>query len=126
MKRKIMITIKVFLSGFAILLLYLYIYMFIFGSTIVSPSSVSIQNIKVSDNIVTIEGNDVRDSALAYARYSAKVDGEKLYIKLRYSLVSKFNKSSEFKLIYDYKNKSIKQIFIIGDNYNDEKLVWSK
>jgi hypothetical protein len=113
--------ITLLISSIILSLIVLYTYFFVYGFEI-SPNSLYVEKVNVVNGVITITGYDMRDSALAFSGYSANLNGEELFIKPRFSLVSQFNRYGNFNIIYDAKGESIKKIIIIGKN--EKKNIW--
>ncbi|WP_027398172.1 hypothetical protein [Anaerovorax odorimutans] len=84
-----------------------------------------VENITVSDNLVTIKG-DSGGSADAYKGFDYYIDGNSLYIKLRYVLASRFSDGGmNFSVkIEDEDFSKIDKIYFTDGN--DDNLIWIK
>ncbi|WP_066504538.1 hypothetical protein [Abyssisolibacter fermentans] len=121
-KRDIGLTVLII---FIILLLILGCKTFIYGSY-VSTNAVGISQIKLENNELIVAGN-IADSASGFSGYKYRIDDEKLYLKLRYSLVNDLNPSGHFSIkIVDDDLKDVKKVFFQGGKTEDIKLLLSR
>lgn len=97
---------------------------FIYGSY-VSTNAVGISQIKLENNELIVAGN-IADSASGFSGYKYRIDDEKLYLKLRYSLVNDVNPSGHFSIKIVDDLKDVKKVFFQGGKTEDIKLLLTR
>ena len=118
-KTKIMILICIIIISIAS---YLYYSNFVYGSHI-TTDSVFVENVEVNGSIVTVTGNTA-GSGIGFAGYDTVWVADELWIKPRYSIVSKSNPSGKMEIEYDIKNLPLHKVYLVGADEEDKKLIW--
>ena len=121
MKRKVILCIT---AVVAIAMLYTYVYCFIIGS-FASTESIYIRQAKIDDYSIAIKGG-TSSSAPCFSGYKLIYKDKVLYIKLKYSLPSPFNKSGDFFIKDSGYFEGVQKAYLQGFQENDRKLIWSK
>jgi len=120
MKKTIIILLSIPLIVFTAIGIYLYNIFFVGGYLC---DSIFPENISVKGNTVKIDGI-TGNSALTFRDHEYFIEGNKLYIKLRYVLVSKFYPDGKFNInINDANLSEIECIYFT--NKKNKKMVWS-
>ncbi|WP_216827418.1 hypothetical protein [Alkalihalobacterium elongatum] len=120
-------SIKVFLSVLIIILAIgvgITFYYFIVGEYVTSEA-IGIQEINVLEDSIILKGFTV-SSAAGFSNYSYEINNDKLYIRLRYSIVSPINPVGDFSIIIRKPTKDIHSILIQGKDKEDLRLIWEK
>jgi hypothetical protein len=99
-----------------------YYHIFVYGSH-VSTDYLFDVNADVNGSIVTITG-DTAGSGDAFAGYDTVWVADELWIKPRYSIVSKFNPSGRMEIVYDAKDRPLHKVFLVGATEDDKKQIW--
>lgn len=94
MKKAIIILLSILFIAFTAIGIYLYNIFFVGGYLC---DSIFPENISVDANTVKIDGI-TGNSALTFRDYEYFIEGNKLYIKLRYVLISKFYSNGKFNI----------------------------
>jgi flagellar basal body-associated protein FliL len=98
--------------------------MFLFGS-VMPAKRITVIDIAVTDRSVTVNGNFLQDSALAYRGFKYRIEGHKLYIKIYKTLVSPLYKYGFVKVVINEEGISdVSKIYI--EDGKDNRLIWEK
>lgn len=108
----------------AILLSALYFLGFVYGSYI-EVENYSVREITVQDNILHLTGT-TNSSGQAYSGYSYEMKDGNVYIKIRYSLVSRFNQSGEANIVIEDDFENVENVYLQGSKKDDTRLIWSR
>lgn len=110
--------------SFIVLLVFVYFITFIYGSYII-VENYSVREIIVQDNSLHFKGTTI-SSAQAFSGYKYKFKNGDVYIKIRYSLASRFNKSGdcEINIVENFAN--INNVYLQGMKKDDIRLIWSR
>ena len=99
-----------------------YYNLFVYGSH-VPTDSLYVVNAAVNGSTVTITGNTAC-SGTGFAGYDTVWVVNDLWIRPRYSIVSKFNPSGTFEISYDIKDRRLHKVFLVGAADDDKKQIW--
>jgi hypothetical protein len=82
-------------------------------STVVDNELIFVQNASLNNEVFQVTG-DTESSDMAYAGYSYNINGDSLFIKLRYVLVNLIHKYGAFNISIKEIPKDIKKVYIQG------------
>ena len=102
----------------------IYSYFFIYGSY-TDTQSIIVQDVNVDDYLISIRGTTT-NSATGFSGYNYSIENKNLYIKLRYSMVSKTNPTGDFKIEQGGASEGIQKVYLRGNQEENIKLLWSK
>ncbi|MFL0248771.1 hypothetical protein [Candidatus Clostridium stratigraminis] len=102
----------------------IYSHFFIFGSY-ADIESIIVQEVNVDDYFISVIGTTTK-SAEGFSGYNYWIENKNLYIRLRYSLVSKFNPTGDFKIEQGGAFEGIQKVYLRGSKEGNLKLLWSK
>ena len=100
-------------------------YMFFVEGQYVSTDTIVVQEIEVAEEEIHLKGLS-KNSGNGFSKHAYVMEDGSLYIKLKYSIVSKFNPVGDFKITITEPTNEIKKIYIQGNKKDDTKLVWEK
>ncbi|KJS88263.1 MAG: hypothetical protein JM58_01515 [Peptococcaceae bacterium BICA1-8] len=90
----------------------------------VDHNSILINRVSFNESEVVLEG-DTSNSALAFAGYNYRFEGENLIIKYRYVPVNPFNRLGHFSVAINQGDNKVHKILIEGSEKVDYKQVWT-
>jgi len=89
----------------------------------ISPDSIITTNIDVKTDIITIQG-DTLASAPAFVGYIHKIDGDKMYIGLKYNLLfGFFDRDGQYDIRIKGNSTSIRSIYL--KNKSNSERIWN-
>ena len=100
-------------------------YMFFVEGQYVSTETIGVQEIEVAEEEIHLKGLS-KNSGNVFSKHTYFMEDGSLYIKLKYSIVSKFNPVGDFKITITEPTNEIKKIYIQGNKKDDTRLVWEK
>ncbi|KAB3530909.1 hypothetical protein F8154_13390 [Alkaliphilus pronyensis] len=121
-KRK-MIFLAVILS-IVVLLGMAYFITFVYGAYI-NVENYGVREVLVDESSLNFKGYTI-SSAQAFSGYQYKIKGEDVYIKIRYSMVSRFNRSGNADINIEGNFENVKNVYLQGRKKDDVRLIWSK
>lgn len=98
-------------------------YMFFVEGQYVSTDTIGVQEIEVAEEEIYLKGLS-KNSGNGFSKHTYLMEDGSLFIKLKYSIVSKFNPVGDFKITITEPTNEIKKIYIQGNKKDDTKLVW--
>ena len=110
--------------GIFILLGLAYFIIFIYGSYI-HVESYGVKEINVQNDNLHFKGYTM-SSALTFSGYKYKIKNENVYIRLRYSLPSIFNRDGMSDISIKNNFEGVKNVYLQGREKNDIRLIWSR
>lgn len=109
-----------------VLILTIIAYLTFVRGTYATSDVIIVKHLEVGDGQLDIRGNTM-NSSMGFSGYKYTIVDKKLYLQLRYSLVSKINPTGEYKIsINDEEMNSVNRIFIQGKEKDDYKLAWMR
>lgn len=90
-----------------------------------STDTIGIQSIEVLEDTIYLIGY-TSSSATGFNKYMYTSDNDALYIRLKYSLVSRVIPSGDFSITINEPTVDINKIYIQGKDQKDIRLVWEK
>lgn len=98
---------------------------FVYGGY-VGSNYIYFRSVDVNNKNIELKGGTVA-SASAFAGYKYEIQGEDLYIRIRYCpLGSKIHPFGDFDIKFDdNKIEKVKYVYLLGDNHNKE-LLWHR
>lgn len=97
-------------------------YVYLLHGTPASPESLVIRQISMDQGKLQMSGT-TSSSAAGYSDYSYTVDNGKLYVKLRYSLLSS---SGDFAIDMQVHSSPIRSVYLQGSSSDDTRLLWGE
>lgn len=111
------------------------VFVFIFGNMYLTygkiestePIRIAEQGIivKADNSGVEIKGTTV-SSAKAFVKHKYKIKDDVLYLKLRYALATKKNRSGDFNITITDDLSNVNKIYLQGKSKDDLKLLWER
>jgi len=91
----------------------------------INTASTAIQNIEVKAKNIELRGT-TDASSTGFSGYKYNIQGDSIYIRLRYCLVSKIHPSGNFDIKITGDNfEKVNNVYLQGEK-NDTKLIWHK
>ncbi|WP_078553827.1 hypothetical protein [Bacillus alkalicellulosilyticus] len=100
-------------------------YMFFVEGHYVPADTLFVNEVTVSDENILIDGATI-SSGNGFSKHSYFIEDGNLYVKLKYSIVSRFNPGGDFKVFISESTEDIAKIYIQGLEKDDNELVWEK
>lgn len=97
-------------------------YVYLLHGTPASPETLMIRQISLDQGRLQLSGT-TSSSAAGYSGYSYTIEDGKLYIRLRYSLLSS---SGDFAIDMPTKEATIRNVYLQGSSSDDVRLLWSE
>ncbi|RSK27616.1 hypothetical protein EJF36_12425 [Bacillus sp. HMF5848] len=118
---------RVLLSiGVTIIVIFIFLgYLFFVEGNYVPTNTIGVQEIEVSEDQIFMKGY-TSGSGNGFSKHTHFFEDGNLYIKLKYSIVSKFNPVGDFNIIITEPTNEVKNIYIQGNKKDDNRLVWEK
>lgn len=100
-------------------------YLYFIEGTYAETITIGVQEIEVFEESVMLKGG-TSNSATGFSKYTYYIEDENLYIKLKYSVVSKVNPTGNYKITIYEPTNDIYKIYMQGRDKNDNRLIWEK
>lgn len=88
-------------------------------------TSITIQHIKLEVDKMRIKGVTV-DSATGFGGFKYEIKDNSLYLKMRYTLVTKKHPYGDFDIAITEDFKEINRVYLQENKVNDTKLIWER
>lgn len=101
-----------------------YYNVFMHGSYI-NVEHYDVREVLLEDDSLSFKGY-IYSSADAFSGYKYEVIDENVYLSLRYSMVSRFNRSASSKILINDDFSSVKNVYLLGRGNDDVRLILSR
>ena len=89
----------------------------------VSPQSIAVSQVDVSDHLVTLKGNIIA-SAVGYRGYKAEYHDGKLFIKIKGSVLPIGKLSGRIDISIENQFGKIDEVYLQGNSSSNDELIW--